>query len=113
MVLNTREKLRVDGSLNTVGNELEEFFMAAKIQDLRSYGCKFTWTNSHVSCKLDRAVGNEKFLQDLDSHARFDNAWISDHSPIVVTVGDKEKTCRGMLRYKDIWVVSFLLAACG
>lgn len=87
VVLNATEKLKEDGLSSTVGTELEEFFLAANMQDLRGFGCDFTWTNSHVSCKLDRAIANTNWMQNLTSSATFHAAGISDHSPVLVTVG--------------------------
>lgn len=89
VVLNAIEKQREDGSVSDPGTELEEFFLNAKLQDLRGYGCHFTWTNSHVSCKLDRAVANDSWFQQLDSSAHFHASGMSDHSPIQVTMGQE------------------------
>lgn len=100
---NANEKVREDNRVGIVGTELEDFFSAAHVQDLRGFGCEYTWTNSHVSCKLNRAVANEKWLQSWTTNATFHNAGISDHSPILVTVGSGDRKRKGVFRYKKIW----------
>ncbi|GAB2209956.1 hypothetical protein Droror1_Dr00027185 [Drosera rotundifolia] len=60
------------------------------LADLRDTGCFFTWYNhqgegSWIKAKLDRAVGNNAFMERFDrAEAFFPNVDISYHSPVVV-----------------------------
>lgn len=38
--------------------DFQDFILSTRIEDLRSTGCRFTWTNGRVVCKLDRVIVN-------------------------------------------------------
>lgn len=70
---------------------------------MRGYGCKFTWTNSHVSCKLDRTVINDSWMETYEAYARYKTSSILDHNPILVSICTRERIRKGILRHKDLW----------
>lgn len=88
MILNADEKLHESGNVRDPGNELETFMQNTGLQDLRSTGCLLTWSNGHVSCKLDRAMANDLWFFEVEqSVAHFDAPSLSDHSPVLVRLG--------------------------
>lgn len=89
VVLNAEEKIKENGESPDTSSELEEFMQEASLVDLRAYGCRYTWTNSHVHCKLDRALVNESWQQSIFYG-------ISDHSPILVHLGEEHVCRRGI-----------------
>lgn len=87
VVLTLDEKIVEEGEASRVSNELQDFLCEAGLEDLKYYGKRFTWSNRHMWCKIDRVVVNERWL-DLyrESYARFDAFHVSDHNPILVHV---------------------------
>lgn len=105
VVLNSTEKVVEAGELPAVSTELQEFLGASGLEDLRYYGQRFTWTNHHTWCKLDRVLVNEMWLDKLkDSYAQFEAFGVSDHSPMVVTISPQVNQLRIPFRFKNIWV---------
>lgn len=105
MVLSADEKLLEDGETATVSSELHDFLEAVEMEDLQYYGQKYTWSNHHTWCKLDRVLVNELWLgRYKESYARFDAFGISDHSPILVTINPARQQLKLPFRFKNIWV---------
>ena len=62
--------------------EFRECLIRCDLSDLPYRGNSFTWTNKHVSKKLDRILVNDIWLQTFpDSLAVFGKLGISDHTP--------------------------------
>lgn len=36
-----------------ITSDFQEFVLQARMEDLHSLGCHYTWTNGHICCKLD------------------------------------------------------------
>lgn len=58
VVLDESEKRCEDREVQGATNELSEFLNDTGLLDLCYYGHKYTWTNSHTWCKLDRVLVN-------------------------------------------------------
>ncbi|XP_013594634.1 uncharacterized protein LOC106435521 [Brassica napus] len=62
--------------------EFRECLLRCDLSDLAYRGNSYTWTNRHVSKKLDRILVNDIWLQTFpDSLAVFGKLGISDHTP--------------------------------
>ncbi|KAL0889621.1 hypothetical protein Bca101_013604 [Brassica carinata] len=75
-----------DNLVTTRGmREFKECLQRCDLSDLSFRGNSFTWTNSHVSKKLDRILVNDEWLQCFpDSLGIFGELGISDHAPACV-----------------------------
>lgn len=88
VVLSCDEKVKETGEVTGVSAELGEWMNNNCVNDLRAFGWKWTWSNSHTSCKLDRAVVNGAWTNTfVNSSAHFDEPQISD----------RPLSCQGML----------------
>lgn len=97
------EKITENGTVRDVGNELNDIALRCELTDLAYEGCKFTWTNSHTSCRLDKAMMNEVWqLRYEHSHAFFDLSTVSDHSLVRVMIRDGQGSRRIPFRYKEM-----------
>ena len=94
-----------------MGSELNIVLDDYELVDHRYVGPVFTWSNSHVYCKLDRVMVNRSWLNMLhESTVQFLPPGVSDHACSVLRVF-KEDNKRGFLfRLKNIWTTdaSFL-----
>lgn len=105
VVRSADEKMVEGGEVSGVTSELIDFLCEARLEDLKFYGMKHTWTNHHTWCKLDRVLVNDKWLDTyVESFARFDGYGISDHSPMVITLNPASAKMRLPFRFKNIWV---------
>lgn len=105
VVLSQEEKVVEEGSALAVSTELSDFLCEAALEDMKYYGQKFTWSNHHTWCKLDRVLVNGSWLEKYkDSFARFDGFGILDHSPMSVTVKSVCEKLRLPFRFKNVWV---------
>ena len=72
--------------------KFNECLQHSGLDDIKSMGCKYTWTNKQKSKdrvwgKLDRVMVNTTWLANFpNSQANFLTAGIFDHSPVVVTI---------------------------
>lgn len=70
VVASIDEKILEEGEVVGVSEELPRFCEEAALDDLKWYVKKYTWTNWHTSCKLDRALVNEAWHEEHpDSYA--------------------------------------------
>lgn len=69
-ILNADERIHESRVVRDSGEELETFLCSTSLTDLRHMGCRYTWSNGHTRCKLDRALVNDTWSQDIAfSHA--------------------------------------------
>lgn len=65
--------------------DFSECLNRCSLADLLFCGNTFTWSNSHVSKKLDRILANEDWMEEFsDSIGVFGDPGISDHNPCCV-----------------------------
>ncbi|XP_074293358.1 uncharacterized protein LOC141620364 [Silene latifolia] len=89
--------------------EFNDCLAAYSLDDLTGSGCDMTWNNkqdphSRVWSKLDRVLVNPGWLTSLpDSFALFQEAGISDHSPILVYVSHDSKKVK-RFSFLNSWI---------
>lgn len=89
VVASVEEKITKDGYARAVSEELMEVMVECEISDLRYYDDKYTWTNSHIYCKLDRCLVNHYWRDEHgESYACFMENNVSDHRPCVLHIQD-------------------------
>lgn len=81
VVKDSTEKWCKSGKVGTVGSELMEAMLNCEVLDHSYFGPVYTWTNSHVFCKLDRVLVNQLWLNmNKDSLVHFYPPGVSDHA---------------------------------
>lgn len=75
--------------------EFNDCIQEAGLIDLKLSGASFTWSNSstgdwRIQCKLDRAIVNASFLHSSPFKGDILLPGISDHSPILLSLSEKE-----------------------
>ena len=68
-------------------------------------GCRFTWTNGSFYSRIDRAMVNNKWLLEgfLGSANFLPSGFLSDHSPVIVSLLDSFQAKRRPFRFLNIW----------
>ncbi|KAF3636181.1 hypothetical protein FXO38_24306 [Capsicum annuum] len=85
------------GSLvqDTEIRDFSNFFQDMDISELKSVGRTYTWTNSHVHSKLDKAIVNAEWVQKFNHlEAEVMDPGCLDHSPIAIMLDEKRSTER-------------------
>ncbi|XP_021984860.1 uncharacterized protein LOC110880693 [Helianthus annuus] len=96
-ILHLNEKSSVQRGTNYGMEEFKECVAEANIMDIAKTGFHFTWNQKPGSSdgimeKLDRVMGNEKFLNDFPSGcAKFLPFYTSDHSPAILVFSGGKK----------------------
>ncbi|XP_074570567.1 uncharacterized protein LOC141827233 [Curcuma longa] len=87
--------------------DMQNFTQVCGLVDLRSIGCRFTWTNGNVSCKLDRALVNSFWLMaDFDAFAEFTApGCLSDHSCTIVHTMSKDRPPNRAFKFINMWAL--------
>lgn len=93
-----------DASMTDFANFLQD----AGLIDFPFSGCKYTWSNKRIEDfqkrKLDRALVNESWLQnDIPTTVEFLVPGPSDHSPILVTLGQTMQTGPRPFKFFNHW----------
>lgn len=58
-----------------------------EVEDMRSCGNFFTWSNGTVRSKIDRALVNGDWMAQFPGvEARFEHGRLSDHTPILIDI---------------------------
>ena len=74
------------------------------LQDLRYTGMLFTWSNSTTRKKLDRAMVNPEWLEKYPtSFTHFLSPGISDHSPFVINILNRNKRKGTPFKFYNCW----------
>lgn len=103
VVLSSTEKWNEDQGFMQVGTELVMY--CRPLGCLITLGPKFTWTNSHTFCKLDRILVNNIWMNSQrDSTVQFLPAGASDHSPGILRVFKHFSKRAIPFRFKNVWV---------
>ncbi|KAF3624982.1 hypothetical protein FXO38_29985 [Capsicum annuum] len=73
--------------------DLSDFFQDMDISELKSVARTYTWTNSHVHSKLDKAIVNTKWILKF-THLEVEviDRGCSDHSPNIFMLDEKRST---------------------
>ncbi|GAV92707.1 Exo_endo_phos domain-containing protein/DUF4283 domain-containing protein/zf-CCHC_4 domain-containing protein, partial [Cephalotus follicularis] len=99
-------------SSHRVTKAMEDFnhtIRVAELEDLKSTGLKFTWTNMRsgpaaISKKLDKALGNwQWFKQFGDSYVHVSNQGISDHSPLSIQMMQRVQSAGRPFKFLNFW----------
>ncbi|CAM8904265.1 unnamed protein product [Rhodiola kirilowii] len=108
-VKDQREKLNGNGVRDQDTLDFRKFLVNTGLHDLPANVCHFTWSNNHsnpedrIWCKLDRTLGNESWLMDMeDAQVTFQPPGISDHSPVIVYWGQEIKINKSF-KYCNFW----------
>ncbi|XP_074265659.1 uncharacterized protein LOC141588103 [Silene latifolia] len=94
------EKLSFNPPLLNEMLELNSCISDCQLDDLSSSECDMTWTNkqepgARVWSKLDRVLVNASWTSSFPgSHAIFQEAGISDHSPVLVFISEDKKVLK-------------------
>ena len=84
--------------------EFVDFVHDTCLQDLRYTGLYFTWSNSTIRKKLDRAMVNPVWLEKYaSSFTHFLAPGISDHSPFIVNVLNRPKRKGSPFKFYNCW----------
>ncbi|KAL9678347.1 hypothetical protein QQ045_016191 [Rhodiola kirilowii] len=88
---------------------LRKFVTNCELSDIEASGHVFTWSNKNIIpnqriwCKLDRAMGNDGWINQHPNVAVvFLPPGISDHCPVVVSWGEAKRR-RNSFRYCNFW----------
>ncbi|XP_042453140.1 uncharacterized protein LOC122037762 [Zingiber officinale] len=75
------------------------------LEDLPQVGCKYTWSNMEVSCKLDRSMVNKMWMeQDMRGLANYlPPGYISDHTPCVVNIMVAIEQPKKPFKFFNMW----------
>ncbi|XP_074301022.1 uncharacterized protein LOC141632369 [Silene latifolia] len=89
--------------------EFNDYLAFSKLDNLTSSGCDMTWNNeqdlnSTVWSKVNRVLANPDWLASLpDSFALFQEAGLSDHSPLLVHVNNDRKRMK-RFSFLNSWI---------
>lgn len=62
---------------------------------MRTVGRNYTWTNSHMFSRIDRAIMNAEWVTNMPQmDAVIMDPFFSDHFPLCVKFGDEPKTSK-------------------
>ena len=87
-----------------VSSELVDAMRACDIMDHQYIGPVYTWSNSHMYCKLDRVMINHRWLNMAQgSMVHFYPPGISDHSYSIVRVFKENKAKGFPFKFKNVW----------
>lgn len=95
--------------LNYYKEEFGECLNRIEVFDLPFSGCFFTWNNrrgdeAFVARKLDRVLGNEKWLDMVDStEIEFQVGVLSNHSLVVISLGKLKSFGPKPFKYFGFW----------
>ncbi|GAV88443.1 Exo_endo_phos domain-containing protein [Cephalotus follicularis] len=96
-------------SFSKAMSEFNECLNAIEVDDIRSVGRHFTWSNKRVgnaavNKKLDRVLGNWGWHKVFNhSCALFHNPGVSDHSPVSVTLADPWRCGNKPFKFLNFW----------
>ncbi|XP_074288041.1 uncharacterized protein LOC141613199 [Silene latifolia] len=108
-VRTVEERISSDPPNVVAMNEFNEAIASAGLDEIRTQGCCFTWTNKqdHEERKwvrLDRALVNSSWLLAFsDSYAEALTAGISDHSPLVISLEANAPARNYFFKYLNCW----------
>ncbi|XP_075108980.1 uncharacterized protein LOC142180803 [Nicotiana tabacum] len=72
--------------------DFREFVEDAGMTELKAIGRSFTWTNSHVFSKINRAIVNGKWMSKMPPiQVHVLDPYFSDHSPLCIELGSQQK----------------------
>ncbi|GAV59738.1 hypothetical protein CFOL_v3_03269 [Cephalotus follicularis] len=91
-------------------SEFNECLKSMEVDDIRSVGRFFTWSNKRagnfaVNKKLDRVLGNWEW-HNLFNHslAHFHQPGVSDHTPVSVDLSDFRSSGNKPFKFLNFWV---------
>ncbi|XP_042441478.1 uncharacterized protein LOC122026839 [Zingiber officinale] len=87
-------------------SDFQDCVMRNGLEDLSQVGCKYTWSNNEVFCKLDHCMVNKKWLEeDMRGMAEFlAPGYISDHTPCVVTIMEAMEQTKKPFKFFNMWI---------
>ena len=91
--------------------DLERCCMEAQLDDLRFSGHYLTWSRgegeNYLARKLDRVLVNHVWLETfVEAEARFLPPGLSDHSPMIVSMGLPLLKRKSFFKFFDLWTES-------
>nr|XP_009765502.1 PREDICTED: uncharacterized protein LOC104217045 [Nicotiana sylvestris] len=88
---------RINGS-SVQENEIKdfkEFLINTGICEMRTVGRDYTWTNSHVFSRIERAIVNAEWVNNMPQvGVVIMEALFSDHSPLCIKLGEEPKASK-------------------
>ncbi|XP_074305990.1 uncharacterized protein LOC141641218 [Silene latifolia] len=90
-------------------DEFNQALTTAGLEEIRTQGCWFTWTNKQDQndrkwMRLDRVLANAHLFREFpDSAAEALTAGISDHSPLILTVGSTQHSRKSSFKFLNCW----------
>ncbi|XP_074299409.1 uncharacterized protein LOC141630500 [Silene latifolia] len=108
-VRNSEERVSSDSPQIQAMEEFNQAIADSGLEEIRTQGCWFTWTNKQEQAdtkwmRLDRALANALFFREYpDSLVDVSTAGISDHSPLVLSLGLSEPPRRHSFKYLNCW----------
>ena len=74
--------------------EMREFMDSSELEELRSIGAYYSWSNKTVHSRIDRALANVYWHEVFNfAQVRYDTHSLSDHTPLLIQfpISPKEK----------------------
>ena len=104
VILDPREYFGGNLGIDHGALEFADLVHDACLQDLRYTGMLFTWNNSTIRKKLDRAMVNPEWLEKYPiSFTHFLPPGISDHSPFVINILNRNKRKGMPFKFYNCW----------
>jgi len=102
-ILYKEDRIGGDDVLASEIRDMKEFMDSCDLQELRSIGAYYSWTNKTVMTRIDRALINE-FWYDLFNftQVRYDANSLLDHTPLLIQFLQSPKP-RTSFHYSDMW----------
>ncbi|XP_019256264.1 PREDICTED: uncharacterized protein LOC109234650 [Nicotiana attenuata] len=80
--------------------DFREFMEESGMTELKAIGRSFTWTNSHVFSKIDRAIVNGEWMSKMPiTQVHVLDPYFSDHSPLCIELGSQQKIAPRPFRF--------------
>ncbi|XP_060202618.1 uncharacterized protein LOC132631036 [Lycium barbarum] len=84
--------------------DFRDFINDTGMTELPTRGRKFTWTNNHVSSKIDRALVNTHWMLNMEPVVvQVLDPLFSDHSPLALILGNDTNKGTKPFRFFNCW----------
>ena len=83
--------------------DMREFMETNELEELRSIGAYYSWTNKTVYSRIDRALVNVYWSEEFGfTQVRYDNQSLSDHAPLLIQFPTSPRE-KKRFQFCDMW----------
>ena len=83
--------------------EMRDFLDTTELEELRSVGAFYSWTNKTVHSRIDKALVNVYWHEVFNfTQVRYDTHSLSDHTPLLIQFPDSPKE-KSRFQFCDMW----------